>query len=121
MALVKLFAYGTLARKHRLEALLGRKVEEAVPALLPGYRMYPTPRGYPIVLASPGDQVEGVAWEVKEEELGYVDHYEGLDESPPFYRRIIATVRLPGGEEAEAFVYEGNPDIYWDIEEEPGD
>ncbi len=114
---MKLFAYGTLARKHRLEALLGRKLEEPAEAVLSGYRKYPTPRGYPIVLPSEGSEVRGVAWEVEDGELAYVDHYEGLNETPPFYRRKRVAITV-NGEQIEAYVYEGNPKIFWDIEEE---
>lgn len=112
---MKLFTYGTLSRRHRLEALLGRKVEDPTPATLVGYKRYATPRGYPIVLPMEGAEVQGLAWEVDEDELSYVDHYEGLDEDPPFYSRVKVAILLEEGE-TEALVYEGNPAIYWDIE-----
>lgn len=112
---VKLFTYGTLSRRHRLEALLGRRLADPEPAVLPGYARYSTPRGYPIVLPREGNQVEGLAWDVEEDELSYVDHYEGMDEVPPFYRRVRVTIVIDD-KETQALVYEGNPAIYWDIE-----
>lgn len=112
---MKLFTYGTLSRRHRLETLLGRKLADPVPAVLPGYAKYPTPRGYPIVLPKEDCSVEGRAWDVDESELSYVDHYEGMDETPPFYRRVRVTIIIDG-KETEALAYEGNPAIYWDIE-----
>ncbi len=74
-----------------------------------------TPRGYPVILRSEGDQVEGVAWDVHESELGYVDHYEGMDEDPPFYRRVRVCI-LIDNKETKALVYEANPAIFWDID-----
>ncbi|MBX6377657.1 MAG: gamma-glutamylcyclotransferase [Clostridia bacterium] len=114
---MKLFAYGTLKRRRRIEALVGRRLPPPEPGVLPGFRLYPTPRGYPIVLPDPDASVDGVVWEIREEDLPALDHYEGYDEDPPFYLRVPVRVRTAAGE-VEAQVYVGNPDVYWDIEDE---
>lgn len=112
---MNLFAYGTLMRKGRMEALVGRKLGEPVPATLTGYRKYPTPRGYPIILPADGFEVSGVVWRIRAEDLPCLDHYEGYDEDPPFYLRREVNVTIDG-KATNAWVYIGNQDIYWDIE-----
>ena len=112
---MKLFAYGTLVRKGRMEALIGRKLSEPAKAVLPGFKKHPTPRGYPIILPDANSQVEGVLWDIEEADLPSLDHYEGTDEDPPFYTRQQVEVDAQG-ERLTAWVYVGNPDIYWDIE-----
>lgn len=114
----KLFTYGTLSRRRRLEALVGRKLAEPSEAVLPGYKKYPTPRGYPIILPHEGEEVTGLLWEIEEEDLAPLDHYEGSDEDPPFYTRHRVQVEvLDRGKRVEAFVYVGNPDVFWDVTE----
>jgi gamma-glutamylcyclotransferase (GGCT)/AIG2-like uncharacterized protein YtfP len=108
---VKLFAYGTLARRHRIEALVGRRLEDPLPAVLPGYRKHDTQHGYPIVLPDPAGQVEGLLWEIDPADLPSLDHYEGTDEDPPYYYRRRVQVRTGTGWH-EAVVYVGNPDVF---------
>ena len=98
-----------------MEALIGRKLPEPSKAVLSGFKKHPTPRGYPIILPDEHSQVEGVLWEIEEADLPSLDHYEGSDEDPPFYIRLQVEVASEGKRHT-AWVYVGNPDIYWDIE-----
>ncbi|EKP93887.1 gamma-glutamylcyclotransferase family protein [Thermaerobacter subterraneus] len=108
---MKLFAYGTLRRRGRIEALVGRRLDEPVPAVLEGYRLYDTGRGYPVILPEPGHRVQGVVWTIDEADLGYLDHYEGADEDPPYYYRRLVQVQV-AGRPVEAVVYVGNPVVF---------
>lgn len=105
---VALFAYGTLMRKRRLEALVGERLPEPVPAILRGYRKYDTGQGYPIILPDKEGWVEGVIWEVPAEALPAIDHYEGADEDPPYYVRREAVAEV-AGRQVPVQVYVGNP------------
>ena len=111
---VYLFAYGTLRRRGRIEALTSARLPAPRAAVLKGYRKYETDHGYPIILPEPGHQVEGVLWEVDPSALTYIDHYEGADENPPLYYRRQERVQVDGGE-VEAQVYVGNPDAFGEI------
>ncbi len=113
--MIRLFTYGTLTRKHRMEALVGRKLEDPKNAVLYNYERFATPHGYPIILPKKGEKVEGHVWEVEEGDLGYIDHYEGCDEDPPFYFRRTEEVMV-NGQLVSVCVYVGNPDIYWGLE-----
>jgi gamma-glutamylcyclotransferase (GGCT)/AIG2-like uncharacterized protein YtfP len=109
-----LFTYGTLTRRGRMEALAGRRLAEPVAATLRGYRKHDTPHGYPIILpdARACAQVEGLLWEVERTDLPALDHYEGTDETPPFYYRRDVEVEVAGAKRA-AQVFVGNPDAIW--------
>lgn len=109
-ARLKLFAYGTLRRRGRIEALVGRRLPEPEPAVLKGYRLYETEDGYPVILPDPGSSVEGLLWDVGDADLGFVDHYEGSDERRPPWVRERLVVRV-GGREEPAWVYVGNPEV----------
>ena len=113
MTTTRLFTYGTLMRRGRLEALTSARLPAPRPAVLEGYRKYDTGQGYPIILPESGHRVEGLLWEVEEQTLGYIDHYEGVDEEPPFYFRRQVEVDA-GGERTSAWVYVGNPDAFPD-------
>ncbi|ADU51228.1 AIG2 family protein [Thermaerobacter marianensis DSM 12885] len=108
---MKLFAYGTLRRRGRIEALVGRRLDEPVAATLEGYRLYDTGRGYPVILPAPGHRVQGVLWTIEEADLSYLDHYEGADEDPPYYFRRTVRVETAEGP-VEACVYVGNPAVF---------
>ncbi|MBE3591100.1 MAG: gamma-glutamylcyclotransferase [Firmicutes bacterium] len=111
---MKLFAYGTLMRRGRLEALVDRRLPDPVPAVLEGYRRYDTGRGYPVILEEPGASVEGLLWDLGDADLRFLDHYEGFDEDPPVYYRRTVRVRVGDREEwAEAYV--GNAALFRDL------
>lgn len=107
---LKLFAYGTLRRRGRLEALIGRRLGDPEPAVLEGYRLFETEDGYPVILPEPGSSVAGLLWDVGDADLRFVDHYEGSDERRPPWVRMRLVVRVDGREEP-AWVYVGNPDV----------
>lgn len=108
---MKLFAYGTLRRRGRMEALVGRRLSDPVAATLEGYRLYDTGRGYPVILPERGHRVHGVLWSILPADLPHLDHYEGADEEPPFYFRRTVQVHTPEGP-VEAFVYVGNQQAF---------
>src|SRR5690606_40743705 len=99
-----LFAYGSLTRRRRIEALAGRRLGEPEAALLENFAYIPTPRGFAIILPREGAQVNGWVWEIREEELKALDHYEGTDENPPYYTREEVEVRLDRGDRVKAQV-----------------
>ncbi|HVB10336.1 MAG TPA: gamma-glutamylcyclotransferase family protein [Bacillota bacterium] len=107
-----LFTYGTLTRRGRMEALAGRRLPDPVVATLAGFRKHDTGYGYPIILPAEGSEVEGLLWEVAVSDLPALDHYEGTDESPPFYHRQDVEVSV-AGERRPAQVFVGNPDAIW--------
>ena len=108
---MKLFAYGTLRRRGRMEALVGRRLDEPVPGTLEGYRLYDTGRGYPVILPEPGHRVRGVLWSIEPADLAHLDHYEGADEDPPYYFRRTVRVDTAAGP-VEAFAYVGNREAF---------
>lgn len=114
MSQVWLFAYGTLTRRGRMQALTGRQLPETVPGWLRGYRKEDTAHGYPIIVedAAPGAMVAGVLWSVDDADLPAIDHYEGTDEEPPYYFRRHVEVEVDGQRRA-AQVYVGNPQAFW--------
>ncbi|MFO7245804.1 MAG: gamma-glutamylcyclotransferase family protein [Thermaerobacter sp.] len=103
---VRLFTYGTLKRRGRIEALAGERLGDPRPAVLHGYRKYDTEHGYPVILPEPGARVEGLLWELGPGALEAIDHYEGVDHDPPMYQRQQLKV-LVDGREVEAYVYVG--------------
>ena len=102
------FVYGTLMPGERNAHVAGKGFT-AQAARLPGFRLFHlSPEGYPGVLRGEGE-VSGFiltyspeAWA---QALPFLDHLEGLDETPPLYRREQVSVRLQGGGEAESWVY----------------
>ncbi len=111
---MRLFTYGTLTSKHRLEELTGRVMADPQPAELRGYRLYHAPPlDYPLILPDPDAVIHGLLWEIKEDELAILDHYEGCDEDPPQYFRQWVEV-LVNGERVRAQVYVGNP-LAWPV------
>ncbi|HEX6988025.1 MAG TPA: gamma-glutamylcyclotransferase family protein [Bacillota bacterium] len=108
---VYLFAYGTLMRRGRIEALVGTHLPEPRPAVLRGYRKYDTEHGYPVVLADPGGEVSGLLWEIDSGALDDIDHYEGVDHDPPLYARRLLPVAVDD-EHVDAFVYVGNASAF---------
>lgn len=75
MALVNLFTYGTLTRRHRLEALCGVPLTEAPQeATLLEYERRDTGHGYPMILPRSGGRVDGWLWQVEASALPQIDH-----------------------------------------------
>lgn len=106
---MRLFTYGTLTSRRRLEDLLGRSVPPPRPARLRGYRLYHAPPlEYPLILPDPESEISGYLWEIEERDLPVLDHYEGVDDDPPLYRREWVEVECEG-RPVRAQVYVGNP------------
>lgn len=106
---MRLFTYGTLTSQRRLEDLIGHVLPDPVEATLKGFRLFHAPPlEYPLILPDPTGMIQGLLWDVKEEDLRVLDHYEGCDDDPPQYFRQWAGVES-GGETVRAQVYVGNP------------
>jgi len=113
---VKLFAYGSLTSRRRLEELLGRAMEEPEAAVLRGYRVFHSPPlGYLLLLPQEGAVTRGFLWEIRPEEFPVLDRYEGCDEDPPLYFRRSLEVEV-NGRLVPAQVYVGNPEA-WPLDE----
>jgi gamma-glutamylcyclotransferase (GGCT)/AIG2-like uncharacterized protein YtfP len=103
---VSLFVYGTLIAEARVMALTGRRFPRR-PARLPGYRRVVAAHGYPDLVPSPGDEVEGfVLAEVDDASLRALDVYE--DAGRLYHRR---PVRVHVGDTLiDCETYIGQPD-----------
>lgn len=111
------FVYGTLMPGERNAHIAARGVAgqrvtfAAVPATLPGFRLFHlSPEGYPgLVRGRPEDRVRGWAltyapadWE---RARPWLDALEGVEESPPLYTRDPVTLTLGAGAECAAWAY----------------
>ena len=105
----RLFSYGTLQQESVQMASFGRSLKGA-PDILPGWRREMVEitdaevfalsgeRCHPILVpGAPSDEVEGMVFEITEEELASADRYEVAD-----YSRISA--KLKSGLEAWVYV-----------------
>jgi len=86
----KIFTYGTLQDETIQQQVIGRKLEKGQPDTLRGYTLGKL-RGvhteYNIIYPQTGATVDGVVYEVSEEELKKIDAYEGNA-----YIRVSATL-----------------------------
>lgn len=106
---MKLFTYGTLTSKRRIEELLGRPLPDPEPGTLKGYRIYHAPPlDYPLILPDPSGEIHGLVWDLEVADLKVLDHYEGCDDEPPLYFRQWANIET-NGKTVRAQVYVGNP------------
>lgn len=104
------FVYGTLMPGERNAHVAGEPQGfTAQAARLPGFRLFHlSPEGYPGVVRGEGDVSGWVltyAPEAWARALPFLDHLEGLDETPPLYTREQVRVRLEDGSEAASWVY----------------
>lgn len=107
--MMKLFTYGSLTSRHRLEELVGRTLPDPHPGVLKGYKVFHAPPlGYTLMLPAPGGETHGLVWDLREEDFLTLDHYESLDDNPPLYYRQAVEVAV-GGEVVQAQAYLGNP------------
>ncbi len=100
-----LFSYGSLQEKHVQLANFGRELTGREDAL-PGYArsLVPTANGESHyanaeATSNPEDAVDGMAFEVAEEELTAADRYEEVAS----YRRVLVTLR--SGDRAWVYVH----------------
>ncbi|QIF05574.1 gamma-glutamylcyclotransferase family protein [Roseimicrobium sp. ORNL1] len=95
------FAYGSNMWDEQMKKRCPqhRKVGHAV---LPGYRWIITTRGYASVFPSPGDEVEGVLFEVSPTDEDALDGFEGV--SSGSYLKVEMTVRCEN-QDKTALVY----------------
>ena len=109
----KLFSYGTLREPETQQRLLGRTLGAGAPDTLRGYRLA-TLTGvhqvYSILQPHPGSTVDGVLFEVSEDELERLDIYEG-----EAYQRV--SVRLVS--KTRAWAYCENPKSSFRIHIDP--
>ncbi|WP_339097063.1 gamma-glutamylcyclotransferase family protein [Deinococcus sp. VB343] len=102
------FVYGTLMPDERNAHVAGKGFT-AQAARLPGFRLFHLmPEGYPGVVRGEGE-VSGFvltySLEAWAQALPFLDHLEGVDETPPLYCRERVGVRLESDGEAESWVY----------------
>ena len=99
----KLFTYGTLTIPATQYQLLGRKLGEGTPDILRGYRLAKLQgihHVYSILQPQAGSTVDGLLYEVTQEELEQLDKYEG-----DAYQRVSVTLVS----KTRAWVYSENP------------
>ncbi|KEF33460.1 hypothetical protein RDMS_12330 [Deinococcus sp. RL] len=108
----RVFVYGTLRPGERNAALTTRFGPPTVQrATLPAFRLFHLmPEGYPAIV--PGDVGQGVrgevlsySLEVWRQLLPLLDALEGVEETPPLYRRERVRVTLALGGAAEVWTY----------------
>lgn len=110
--LTRVFVYGTLMPGERNADVAGQGgAFGAAPARLAGFRLlHLWPEDYPgIVPGGSGETVQGHvlsyargAWF---RALPLLDALEGVNETPPLYRRVEVTLTLEGGETQAAWTY----------------
>ena len=86
----KLFTYGTLRDPATHQQLLGRSLGEGVADTLRGYRLAKLTgihQVFSILQPHPGSTVDGMLFEVTQEELEQLDDYEG-----DAYQRVSVTL-----------------------------
>lgn len=94
-----LFAYGSLKSDKVQRRLLGREIE-GTPDVLPNYRRTTftvESRSYYVAVPSKGDSLEGIVFNVSEEEIAVLDSYESIE-----YKRVRK--KLASGIEAWVYV-----------------
>ncbi|MDE2774658.1 MAG: gamma-glutamylcyclotransferase [Chloroflexota bacterium] len=111
----KLFTYGTLRDPETQQRLLGRTLGDGAPDTLRGYRLAKLTgihEVYSILQPQAGSTVEGMLYEVSDDELDRLDAYEG-----EAYQRV--SVRLVS--KTRAWAYMENPKSSFRIHIEPPD
>ena len=102
----RLFTYGTLQDTTVQMSLIGRELEGEA-SVLNGYIIHHTLMPpYPVAMPDENSRIEGMVYEVTEDELEKLDAYEG-----DCYLRL--KIRLEN--EQDAWVYAGNPACYPDV------
>lgn len=99
----KIFTYGTLQEPVIQREIIGRTLGDGTPDRLRGYKMARLKgihTNYNIIQPHTGSIIEGRVYEVTEEELDKIDHYEGNA-----YMRVSATLMS----NARAWIYRDNP------------
>ena len=99
----KLFTYGTLRDPETQQRQLGRHLGEGAPDTLRGYilaRLRGIHSDYTIVRPQPGSTVDGMLFEVTQDELALIDDYEG-----EAYQRVSVTLMS----KTRAWLYCENP------------
>ncbi|MTV47917.1 DUF4264 domain-containing protein [Heliobacillus mobilis] len=114
-----LFVYGTLMDRETMEGLLDHSAGEPLPALLTGYKRYPSSYGYPFILPVQEAIVKGTLWSgLTDDDLQRIDEYEGLFDDVPMYYREKVTIRIDD-QPSEAWVYIGNREVFADDISDP--
>ncbi len=99
----KLFTYGTLQDSPIQQQVLGRLLDNGTPDTVRGYKMSKLVgihTTYNIIQPESGKLVDGVVYEVTEEELEKLDAYEG-----DAYIRVSTTLLS----NTRAWIYRDNP------------
>ena len=99
------FAYGA---NLDVDAMQARCPGAAVigKAVLEHHRLVAMREGWLSITPSPGDEVDGLLWQLAAEHMPALDHYE--DVAAGLYVHATMTVRTEDGDTLEALVYVGN-------------
>lgn len=105
--------YGTLREGGGAEQLWTGRAS-ARPAVLDGYELLDTGRGYPIVRPRAGARcvVDVLTVVDGADEPRLVDELDRYEEVPHEYLRVSATVTTDGGDTIEGWLYVGVPDAF---------
>ena len=105
------FAYGSNLSEARLhESCPSARLETT--ARLPGYRLAFTRRserwegGVADIRPDAGAEVQGVVWRIDAADGDALDRQEGVDATPPRYRRIEVAVTTAEGEVRDCLAYQ---------------
>ncbi len=105
------FAYGSNLSEERLHERCPSARLETI-AHLPGYCLAFTLRserwdgGVADIRPNGSAEVWGAVWRIHSGEGAALDRQEGVDASPPRYRRIEVSVVTPGGETLDCLAYQ---------------
>lgn len=104
MPTLPLFVYGTLRQGKSTHHFLEGRYERMLPAALKGYRRTVAAHGYPVIVPSPGETVDGELYFLRPNlyltTMQEIDRLEDIPEGATVgehYRRAAVTVETPEG------------------------
>lgn len=108
------FVYGTLLPGEANFGLWRRAIDDMLPAVMAGARLYDL-GGFPMLVDAPAGEVRGMVVRVRPSSyraaVALLDQLEGVDMTPfggYGYRRLRRIARLAGGTTVVAWVYMGS-------------
>lgn len=99
--------------QKNIEGVIERSIGDFKRGVLYGFKLYPSPYGYPFILPDEAGEVEGKLWDcLNDEDMDKLDVYEGLCDIPPLYFRQKVQISIEN-EFVEAWVYIGNLQFFY--------